>query len=640
MQKKIILFFLCLLPAVSMADLKEKIENVNVRLKNAGKPQEECTNCTVAAAGIVANDGSAMKSCVESICTNKSLSLADTMDKIYDGAAKSNSTYDSEIAPLVKAITKEDATDKINRGNAYAEWLKNPPELKKPGAIRVFNMFTTLNIFSKFQFGVSNGKTVIDAAKSRSAFSDLSNEEFGKKVQIGGKILSAVMEKAITETDPARIQLVYGNGFKDKVNSVIASFAEKQKQIENDPDLEFLAKLQAFKKTASVENIKSQFDFDQINPDAVGNLNQANSFLNLFVALSKDPEFQKMLDSPGIDMKKASLALGTEKILKDRNAIQQAVLSGETPASSAKCRTAFEIAQHVLPQQKDIDLFKTKISGLKSAFLEKTKSLVCDLSSKNYQDQVASWSANLPQTKEQHLANMKESLKRTLSQAKDWKAENDEIDKSPDKDTIYGIGISSLKPEYSNATSSSDNVCDNLMTNILPDATNYSSKSFVAGPLVVKHGDASGVCFHEMAHKLFHFMKYENTCDKTKFGKVRACLLSNHTELSSEEMIEQLKAGLQVHGETKYESEDWADLISAQVDEKENNFACLFAQKLQAEDYKELSLKNFNDSGPHSSDLFRLLHLNFLKNGKIPAQCEQALSARGEKANFKNCLVE
>jgi hypothetical protein len=93
-----------------------------------------------------------------------------------------------------------------------------------------------------------------------------------------------------------------------------------------------------------------------------------------------------------------------------------------------------------------------------------------------------------------------------------------------------------------------------------------------------------------------------------------------------------------IGGDSKYESEDWADLISAQVDDKANNFACLFAQKLKDEDYKALSLRNADSSDPHSSDLFRLLHLNFLKNGKIPTQCEQALSTRGEKANFKNCL--
>ena len=359
---------------------------------------------------------------------------------------------------------------------------------------------------------------------------------------------------------------------------------------------------------------------------------------NLFTAISKDPELKKMLDSPPIDMKKAIVSLGTEKLLKERDAQQQGVLSGTAPALSTKCRTAFEMAQQVLPSQKDLDVFKTKVDGLKNSFLDKTKSLMCESSAKNYQSQVSSWTANFPLTKEQYLANMKSSLNRGLAEAKKWKDQYDEIDRSPEKDTIYAIGVATLKPEYNGLTSSSDDICDNLMTNIVPDATNYFSNSFITGPMTIKHKDAGGICYHELGHKLFYFMKYQNTCaDKSQFAKTRACLLSIHTELSPDEIAEQAKAGL-VGGDTKYESEDWADLISAQVDDKASNFACLFAQKLKDEDYKQLSLRNADSSDPHSSDLFRLLHLNFLKNGKTPAQCEQALSARGEKANFKNCL--
>jgi hypothetical protein len=639
MQRKIILFFLvCLSSSVLMADLKEKIEEINVMVKNTGSTQEDCSTCSVASAGLGVDNGSMMRSCVESICKNKSFSLADTLNKIYEGTTKANPTYDGEITPLINAITKEDANDQITRGNTYAEWIKNPPDLKKPGAIRVFNMFVTLNSFSKFKFSVADGKPVIDVAKSRSAFSDLSDDEFNKKVQIGGKILSSLLDKEITETDPARVQLIYGNNFKSKVDEVIASFADKQKQIENDPELGFIVKLQAFKQMASGEKLKPQFSTDQINPDAIENLNQANSVLNLFVAISKDPDLKKMLDSQPIDIKKAIVSLGTEKLLKDRTALQQAVLSGSTPALSAKCRTAFEMAQQVLPSQKDLDLFKAKVNGLKSNFSDKTKSLICDSSSKNYQDQIFSWSANFPLTREQYLINMKASLTRGLAEAKKWKSQYDEIDSSPDKDTIYAIWVSSLKPEYNNVTSFSDDICDNLMTNIVPDATNFFSNSFVTGPMVVKHSDSDGICYHEMGHKLFYYMKYQNTCtDKAWFGKARACLLSNHTELSPEEIAEQAKMAL-IGGDSKYESEDWADLISAQVDDKANNFACLFAQKLKDEDYKALSLRNADSSDPHSSDLFRLLHLNFLKNGKIPTQCEQALSTRGEKANFKNCL--
>ncbi|MEQ1665788.1 MAG: hypothetical protein ABL927_10470 [Bdellovibrionales bacterium] len=42
----------------------------------------------------------------------------------------------------------------------------------------------------------------------------------------------------------------------------------------------------------------------------------------------------------------------------------------------------------------------------------------------------------------------------------------------------------------------------------------------------------------------------------------------------------------------------------------------------------------------HSSDFFRLLHLEFLKNGKLSSECLQALMAKNEKAQFSNCAAK
>ena len=640
--KIIFAVFLFAINSTCYSDLGGKIEKLNSSVKNIGGQQEDCSTCNIAAAGIsngYSDNGSMMRSCVETICSKKDFSLANTLNKIYDGATKTNSTYDKEIQPIINATSKEAANDKVTRGNALAEWIKNPPDLKNPAAIRIFNMFISLKTFSKFKFTANNGKIVIDTAQSRGVFSELSDEDFNKSVQIGGKILNAVLEKAITETDPARVQLVYGDGFQKRVDEIIGSFVDKQKQIEADPELNFLTKLQSFKELAAGEILKQQFlGTNQINPDAIANLNQSNSFLNLFVAVSKDPELKKMLDSPPIDIKKMIATLGTEKLLAERMALQKIVLSGAGPNLSTKCRTAFEMAQQVPPAQKDLNLFKSKVDGLKNNFLNKTKSLMCESAVQTYQSQTSSWSANFPLTKEQYLENMKNSLNRGLTDAKKWKQEYEEIARSPDKDTIYAIGVSGMKSEYNVATSSSDSICDNLMTNIVPDATNFLKNSFITGPMTIKHKDAGGICYHELGHKLFYFMKYQNNCtDKSQFAMTRACLLSIHSELSADEMAEETKVGLSGL-DTKYESEDWADLISAQVDDKRSNFACLFAQKLKDEDYKQLSLKNTDSGDPHSSDLFRLLHLNFLKNGKTPVQCAQALSLRGEQPNFKNCL--
>lgn len=642
MQKKISLVIICLtIASVSYGDLKNKIENINDALKNVGNNQPDCTACSFSTAGNGNNIGILMKSCVESICPKQEFSLSALYEKMIDRSSKPDVSFDKDISPIVKAIALEDANDKTARSLQQLDWLKNPKILKDPGGIRFFNMFVALNSISKFQYKAENGKTVVDIEKSRSQFSNLSDTEFQKRVLLSNRIVEEFYnKKAIGESDPGRVQLYYpGDKFKAKVNEVIASFDQKRKQIEADPELKFMADVKDFQEMASGQKLKQQFaSSEQINPALIDELNQTNTVLSLFSSISTDPELKKLLDSPPIDINKVASDLGIEKLLKDRIERQKSVLSGTNSAVAAKCKVAFSMAQEGLPTKKEVDSFKTTVEKIKNTFFSKTKNLICSESTKKYETEVSSWSASLPLSREQHLANMKSSLNVGLEKSKKWKDQYDEIERSPFKDTLYSIGIASLREDYSESTSSADDICKSLMPNLLPDATNYFSKAFVAGPLVVEHKDAGGICHHELGHKLFYFMKYQNTCgDKSEFSKIRSCLLSNHTELTTEETL--VETGrIALGGDSKYESEDWADLISSMVDTKTNNFACLFARKLKDEDYSALSLRNIDNSDPHSSDLFRLLHLNFLKNGKIPEQCESALTARGEKVGFKNCL--
>jgi hypothetical protein len=279
------------------------------------------------------------------------------------------------------------------------------------------------------------------------------------------------------------------------------------------------------------------------------------------------------------------------------------------------------------------------VAALKAQFAGKTKSLVCASAIQKYLADVEKWEANLPLSREAHLENMKVSLNRALTTSKKWKSFHVEIDRSPDRDVTYALRTAMDSPRGSgDEGSSADGVCMNLKPNITPDATMYMSDSFVAGPMVVKYPEAKGILFHELGHRLYYFLNYDKNCaDRSAFQKTQACLLENHSELSSEEMKAQKKT-ISLGNASAFESEDWADLVSSQVDSKSTNFACLFARKFKDQDYQELELKNKDESDVHSSYLFRLLHLNFLRTGQTPAACERALAARGEKVMFKNCL--
>lgn len=391
----------------------------------------------------------------------------------------------------------------------------------------------------------------------------------------------------------------------------------------------------------SGDKIKAQFaSSEQINPDLIQELNQTNAIVNIFVAMSTDPELKKLLDLSSIDIKKRASDLGAEKLIRDSIEMQQNILSGLNGAVSSisRCKVAFAMAQESLPTQAQVNDFKRKFESLKLKFLGKTRGLICSEAKEKFDEEVKGWLAILAHTQDQFVANMKFSLSRVLDKSKKWKDQYRETQRAPSRDSLNALRIALLREDGIKSSSSAEDICKNLMPDILPDATIGSSKNFVAGPMVIKHEHAEGLCHHEMGHKLFHFIENQNTCrDKSQFAKIRSCLLMNHSELTQEELLaESSKSAL--GDKTKYESEDWADLVSSMVDDNSNNVACLFARQMNNKNYANLSLRNSNDSDPHSSSLFRLLHLNFLKNGRISAQCEQALSARGEKANFKNCL--
>jgi hypothetical protein len=206
-----------------------------------------------------------------------------------------------------------------------------------------------------------------------------------------------------------------------------------------------------------------------------------------------------------------------------------------------------------------------------------------------------------------------------LAEAKELSKENEEVEASTEKDAIYSVAIVTLSKDASSPTFDADRVCEDMMPNIVPDAASLWNNEFASGPLTVKFpGIADGITFHEMAHKMF---LRAGTCDSMR--SAMQCLKSLHAESSKPE---------------QYLSEDFADLIASQVEGKDKNMACLFVQKTKNEDFAKLSLKNPSEGDTHSSDLFRVLHLDFLKNGKLTEQCQQALVAKDEAPTFKNCL--
>jgi hypothetical protein len=585
-------------------------------------------------------DATAMKSCVESLCKNHPVTLAKIEAEVDQLLSENNGVFNQEILPFIKTIAKNESLDNIQQAKSLLAWVSTAPVLSKPGPIRVFNMYVALAAITQFKFKVDDkGKTIIDSKLSRPFFAELSDEQYSRRVIVTQKLIDSYLDKAIASTDPGQIKLIYGEKFKERINSVIDSFQGKVSEIKKDQELLFLTDWSGFKNLASTEDLRSQFVSDVINPQAIQNLNLINSRLNFFMMMSSDQVLKKALESPPIDLQKFSLNQGVENLLKDRVIEQEKIFKGQLKSVIYQCKKTFSLAQTVLPSQEENLLFEKKAEAIKKDFIEKTKPFVCENSVESYQNTLQNLKPKLPQTKSQFLANMKQSLGRLAQDSKKLKSNFEKLKNSKNKDAVLSMNLAALRKSSNDSLPGLDSLCLGLSVDVVPDAVAFLSPSFVVGPLAVRNKELEGIVHHELAHQLYYFLGTSSSCENSRFGKIRACLLSNHDELNKDEVAEQIR--LLLGGSiSRFEIEDFADLMSSLGDHKQNNFACVFAQKTKFEDYKKLSLRREGKVVPHSSDLFRLLHLNFIKKGEVPTTCTQALSAQGESIQFTNCLLK
>ncbi len=566
-----------------------------------------------------------MQSCVENICPNEKFSLTKILDSAYQRSKSTSSTYDQELQPLISEIITKNADGMVKGSERFLAWIDKGHKLTEPGQIRVYNVFATLEEFSKFKFTTKSGKTVVDGKRSREAFPKLNDQEFWIHAKRANAILAVSGDLLFEDLDPARIKMQHGDDFKKSVETVLDSYAGKLANLKESPDLNFLFGLKQIEHLMLGKSLRDQLaDSQQVNAEIADRLQNLNVLHNILQATAKDADFKALFDSGPIDIKKAADQSDRKTVLQENLQTAVPYQTGIMINHSATCLTAFNLAQETLPSEEEIRQFRDRVKKFKDGFANQTKGLVCTKQRKAFQKEVNSWQAYLPMSKEQFTPTLKASFAR-ISADLDREAEwTKEIETSKDKDALYAISLVGLN-KTEKMSGSVDGVCEAMMPTLLPDAASLINKGIVAGPLAVKLKEAEGITFHELGHKLYQHLKTENSCvEKSKFSKIQNCLAKNH--------------GIEEGKENIYESEDFADLISASLDKQNSNFSCLFARKLRPEEYGNLSLRNEVSSDEHSSDLFRLLHINFVKTGKIPEQCHQALEARGEKPNFVDCL--
>ena len=612
--------------STARADVTDRVNDLNQRVKAAGTLTGECETCGVSLAGLDQGKN-AVQQCVESLCPDPNLSLSALLEEASQRAFSYGTDFDKEFMPLINEIEENQAKNNLKEGEDYLDWLKTAPPLTDKAALRIYNLIDSMKDISKFTATVKDGKYVADEQASRAQFPKLSQEEYSKKVRIYNEILPIFLDKPFFETDPVRLKIMYSDKeLSEKIEKAIQETEKRIQTMSKDPELKILANLPEFKELASTDKIRKPFKEGRIDSAAMDDLNSNYLVVHLFSLLSTDQNFKNLLNREPVDIKKVASERGIEAFVKRQILEARNVLDHRRYDVGSSCRAAAARAEVMFPSESELTDFKSYSQQLKSRFLDRAQNYLSSESAAKMREEARGWTPIPPTTKEAFMKSMKSALQKELTESRQLEARRKEQLASADRSQCNSILAASLNSEREDPLVT-QKVCESMMPNPIPDASSPGNGGFIVGPLVVKNKKAlADITYHELGHLLSGLMRSGKISQKTKgwYDQSNKCLESNHTEGPSDV--------------SQYDEEDWADLISSAVGEKDQNFSCLLTRQQWPIGYEVMSLKNPDESDVHSSWFFRLLHIQFLKKGGIPAVCRQALAAQGQKASFKNCL--
>lgn len=627
MRKIIVCVFAISITQSSLADLGQKIEGINTQVKEINKKTDLCASC---AGTLKPNLEDLMSSCIRSICPLDQASVQTEVSAAIAYADKPDSFYEIELQPIVDALVRQSAESDKEDADYTLKWMKTAPDLESPGYIRIWNLAKTLGMAQRFEIELKDEKFVVDQKKSRPKFSEVNDETFDRHVKIEEEVLKTYLAHLSSEhhypnDDHAVNMMLYRERIQARARQTISAILSQSQKLQEDPQIGEMFKILLHSRLSSVDHVKNLIDEGlEVDTGSLDILSEVKMLLDV-MSIAIDPARNSILDSAPIHLKKVIEGDKlNETLSRVRNRAQE-ILSNPSKTVSFTCQIAYASAQRFLPSEKEVEAFRRRIDSLKTRFIEQTKDLVCAADRESYQSQVRSWTPHYAITKERHRQLLKMNLQRQLRSVQKGREAFEGALSSDKRDQIFASTLPFIDGKEEKSTKSADDVCDLFIPDLTPDSAALHNGGFVVGPMPIRFPEAEGIVFHELGHHLLHSIENKKMCfDSKRIEKIRACLSSLHPENSDSRR-------------TFYEAEDWSDLVSA--GQGNSNKGCLYRPQSDPEEYGRLSLVQTDSGDPHSSRLFRLLHIHFVESGEVTPQCHEALAARGEKPQFKNCLL-
>ena len=203
-----------------------------------------------------------------------------------------------------------------------------------------------------------------------------------------------------------------------------------------------------------------------------------------------------------------------------------------------------------------------------------------------------------------------------------------------------GIALSKVNPYASEPTEKTNPLCDSF--NYLPTSDqNMTALRSISLSYTTATGSEEARGFtirHEIGHSVTAALKAAGSKD---YLKVQSCLADGHTDAIPDKMKKAYEEARNIDPnlEKPYVEEDAADLVTEGVKNLTGkNPWCQYLGVDGDKQYYTESSMQAEDGDRHSSSLFRLLNLEYLRKENLPDSCSAFLENTHYTKHFQTCL--
>ena len=614
------------------ADVKSKIERLNQTVQHAGEANTSvpCADCYPAPTSSTIGK---VRACVESICPTNQTNMTAVARAALNAAAAPDPGYDREVKPLVDAAIREDLKTEITRAEARIKYLERSPVEPSPAALRTYKLLKAFNAVSKIEGYIGYGVNTI-----RSTDPDLKGDNYTLALVLRRKLQRAQAQGTTWDQQKLYDLRLYKTdeqiiaGVRDDIKNLIWT---KERTLKS-PDLQFLRP--QVDAEFNVTKLSRPFASGRVDLQSLQELERSRRAFDFISGAMADPEISKLIDRSPYQPPSADERSRRAVEIRARIKAAKVTLARPITADSTKCRLAYASAKNMLTSRRDIAALMPKLKTLQAQSVEKTKDLICAPERDRYVAEASQWTPKVTDDLDTFSENLKRGLKGAAEAELTYQSEQARANAIPESNDLHFVGLATSDPALEPDPETADDVCEPLTPLYLPDAAG-AGRNYNVGPAVLKDFERyQRVTRHELGHKADYFAR-QLTCagQAERLRGITRCLLKNHHELPKATLDQELRQ-LEAGQKSRYRDEDLADLIEQKTSgARGSNFLCIMFGGTTDADFADASMQNFNSYDVHSSNFFRLLHVNFLQTHETPPVCGEALKALGQTADFTDC---